>query len=280
MREASRAAQDEILKTGVSIRMAKAHHIVFANEKGGTGKSTTAVHVAIALAARGARVSCLDLDSRQRTLYRYLENRRETMKRRDINLPMPTFDVFDQDSQERLETQIADAAAESDFIVFDTPGRDDKYARYVATQAHTLVTPINDSFVDFDLIGQVDAENFKVKKLSFYAELIWEARMARAKSDGVTIDWVVLRNRLHNMEARNQQRMTNAIADLSKRAGFRAIPGLNERVIYRELFPSGLTLVDKGHLGSLATAHVIARQELRELLGALALPEFTQPRLV
>ena len=115
MREASRAVQDEILKTGVSIRMAKAHHIVFANEKGGTGKSTTAVHVAIALAARGARVSCLDLDSRQRTLYRYLENRRETMKRRDISLPMPTFDVFDQDSQERLETQIAEAAAEIRF---------------------------------------------------------------------------------------------------------------------------------------------------------------------
>jgi chromosome partitioning protein len=280
MREADLVAQGRILKTGDGIRMAKAHHIVFANEKGGTGKSTTAVHVAIALAARGARVSCLDLDSRQRTLYRYLENRRETIARRGINLPMPTFDVFEQESQERLETQIAEAAAESDFIVFDTPGRDDKYARYVATQAHTLVTPINDSFVDFDLIGQVDAENFKVKKLSFYAELIWEARMARAKTDGVTIDWVVLRNRLHNMEARNQQRMTNAIADLSKRAGFRAIPGLNERVIYRELFPSGLTLVDKGHLGSLATAHVIARQELRELLGALALPEFTQPRLV
>lgn len=260
--------------------MAKAHHIVFANEKGGTGKSTTAVHVAIALASRGARVSCLDLDSRQRTLYRYLENRRETMERRGITLPMPDFDVFEQESQEKLEAQIAEAEAESDFLIFDTPGRDDKYARFVATRANTLVTPINDSFVDFDLIGKVDAENFKVRKLSFYAELIWEARMARAKTDGVTIDWVVLRNRLHNMEARNQQRMTDAIAELSKRAGFRAIPGLNERVIYRELFPSGLTLVDKGHLGSLATAHVIARQELRELVGALALPEFTQPMLV
>jgi chromosome partitioning protein len=260
--------------------MAKAHHIVFANEKGGTGKSTTAVHVAIALAARGARVSCIDLDSRQRTLFRYLENRRGTMERRGVNLPMPTFDVFEQDSQARLEQMIAEAEAEANFVIFDTPGRDDKFARFAATRAHTLVTPINDSFVDFDLIGQVDAENFKVKKLSFYAELIWEARMARAKSDGVTIDWVVLRNRLHNMEARNQQRMTDAIADLSKRAGFRAIPGLNERVIYRELFPSGLTLVDKGHLGNLATAHVIARQELRELVGALALPEFTQPTLV
>jgi chromosome partitioning protein len=256
--------------------MAGAHHIVFANEKGGTGKSTTAVHVAIALASRGARVACLDLDTRQRTLFRYLENRRETAERRNISLAIPKFEVFDKDSLARLENQIAQMERDCDFLIFDTPGRDDKYARFVATRAHTLVTPINDSFVDFDLIGKVDAENFKVKKLSFYAELIWEARLARAKSDGVTIDWVVLRNRLHNMEARNQQRMTDAIAELSKRAGFRAIPGLNERVIYRELFPSGLTLVDKGHLGSLATAHVIARQELRELVAALSLPEFGQ----
>jgi chromosome partitioning protein len=255
-------------------RMARVHHIVFANEKGGTGKSTTAVHVAIALAARGARVACLDLDSRQRTLYRYLENRRDTIKRRGITLPMPRFDVFEHESQDRLEQQVHALESECDFLIFDTPGRDDKFARVVATGAHTLVTPINDSFVDFDLIGTVDAENFKVKKLSFYAELIWEARMSRAKTDGVTIDWVVLRNRLHNMEARNQQRMTNAIAELSKRAGFRAIPGLNERVIYRELFPSGLTLVDKGHLGNLGTAHIVARQELRELVSALALPAF------
>ena len=265
---------------GHKLRMAGAHHIVFANEKGGTGKSTTAVHVAIALASRGARVACIDLDSRQRTLYRYLENRQETINRRGIKLPMPTFDVFDQDSLARLEQMIDKSKNEVDFLIFDTPGRDDKYARFVATRAHTLVTPINDSFVDFDLIGQVDPENFKVKRLSFYAELIWEARKARALSDGITIDWVVVRNRLHNMEARNQQRMTEAIAELSKRVGFRSVPGLNERVIYRELFPSGLTLIDKGHLGQLATAHIVARQELRELVTGLALPELHTAGLV
>jgi chromosome partitioning protein len=266
--------------TGARTGMAGAHHIVFANEKGGTGKSTTAVHVAIALASRGARVACIDLDTRQRTLYRYLENRAATIKRREINLPQPHFEVFENDSLARLETQINKLGADSDYLIFDTPGRDDKYARFVATRANTLVTPINDSFVDFDLIGQVDPENFKVKKLSFYAELIFEARMARAKSDGVTIDWVVVRNRLHNMEARNQQRMTDAISELSKRVGFRTVPGLNERVIYRELFPSGLTLIDKGHLGALATAHVVARQELRELVTGLALPDLHKAALV
>ncbi len=260
--------------------MAGAHQIVFANEKGGTGKSTTAVHVAIALAARGAKVACVDLDTRQRTLYRYMENRAETMKRRGIELPIPEFDVFENDSVQALEEMYARYSNGYDFLIFDTPGRDDIYARFVATRAHTLVTPINDSFVDFDLIGQVDAENFKVKRLSFYAELIWEARKERAKADGVTIDWVVVRNRLHNMEARNQQRMTDAIAELSRRVGFRSVPGLNERVIYRELFPSGLTLIDKGHLGQLATAHIVARQELRELVTGLALPDLHSGKLI
>ncbi len=258
----------------------KAHHIVFANEKGGTGKSTTAVHIAIALAARGAKVACIDLDTRQRTMFRYLENRAATIKRRGIELSIPDFAVFDGDSQSNLERITESFADNHDFIVFDTPGRDDPYARFVATRANTLVTPINDSFVDFDLIGQVDAETFKVKRLSFYAELIWEARKERAKTDGVTIDWVVVRNRLHNMEARNQQRMTEAIAELSKRVGFRALSGLNERVIYRELFPSGLTLIDKGHLGQLATAHIVARQELRELLSGLALPDLHSGSLI
>ena len=257
--------------------MAKAHHIVFANEKGGTGKSTTAVHVAVALSARGARVACIDLDNRQRTLARYMENRRDTMKRRNVILPTPTVETFRDTNLARLDQMVSRLEKDHDFLLFDTPGRDDKFARFVATRSHTLVTPINDSFVDFDLIGQVDAETYKVKKLSFYAELIWDARKARAKADGVSIDWIVLRNRLHNMEARNQRRMLHATEELSKRAGFRTISGLNERVIYRELFPSGLTLIDKGHLGSLATAHIVARQELRELVAALNLPDFSNP---
>ncbi len=253
--------------------MARPHRIVFANEKGGTGKSTTAVHVAIALAARGANVACIDLDPRQKTMYRYLENRQASMKRRKINIPMPRFEVLEFNTIARLEALITRMSQNADYLIFDTPGRDDKFARFVATGCDTLVTPINDSFVDFDLIGTVDPETFKVKKPSFYSELIWETRKARAKSDGATIDWVVIRNRLHNLEARNQQRVANALAELSKRVGFRVVSGLNERVIYRELFPSGLTLIDKKHLGQLATVHIIARQELRELVAGLQLPE-------
>jgi len=252
------------------------HRIVFANEKGGTGKSTTAVHVAIALAYQGARVAAIDLDGRQRTLHRYLENRAETCKRRAIALPSADFEVFRGETVEELDYMTARIGGDHDFIVFDTPGRDDTFARHVATRADTLVTPLNDSFVDFDLIGQVDAETFKVRRLSFYAELIWEARKKRAmatiKDARREMDWVVVRNRTHHVEARNQRRIDQALTELSKRVGFRIASGLSERVIYRELFPSGLTLLDKGHLGELGTSHLVARQELRGLVMGLNLP--------
>jgi chromosome partitioning protein len=252
------------------------HRIVFANEKGGTGKSTTAVHVAIALAYQGARVAAIDLDPRQRTLYRYLENRAETIRRREIDVPVAKFAVFEGDTTEQLEALAAELGQGQDFLLFDTPGRDDPFARHAATEADTLVTPLNDSFVDFDLIGQVDAETFKVRRLSFYAELIWEARKRRAMATLAErrrdMDWVVVRNRTGHVEARNQRRLEGALNELSKRVGFRIANGLSERVIYRELFPSGLTLLDKGHLGELGTSHLVARQELRQMLGQLNLP--------
>ena len=249
------------------------HRITFANEKGGTGKSTTAVHVAVALAYRGARVAALDLDPRQRTMHRYFENRAETAQRRGISLPTARCEVFRGDSIEQLDAQFAEVGEGADFVIVDTPGRDDPFARHAAVEADTLVTPLNDSFVDFDLIGQVDAETFKVRRLSFYAELIWETRKQRALERRQEIDWVVVRNRTGHVEARNMVRIEKALAELSKRAGFRVASGLSERVIYRELFPSGLTLLDKGHLGELGTSHLVARQELRGLVQGLRLPD-------
>lgn len=252
-----------------------AQRIVFANEKGGTGKSTTAVHVAVALAYQGARVAAIDLDTRQATMHRYIENREETRARRKIDLPGPVCEVFRGTTVEELEDQARRLSRNADFLIFDTPGRDDPFARHVATEADTLVTPMNDSFVDFDLIGQVDAETFKVRRLSFYAELIWEARLKRSRAtieqQRRQMDWVVVRNRTGHTDARNQRRLDQALGELSKRVGFRVAQGLSERVIYRELFPSGLTLLDKGHLGELGTSHLVARQELRSLVAQLNL---------
>ena len=251
-----------------------AHRIIFANEKGGSGKSTSAVHTAVALAAKGHKVAALDLDTRQRTLGRYLDNRAALIARDGLSLPMPVYDTFDSAKGASIVERMKALAEGADFLIVDTPGRDDDYVRDAIGTADTLVTPINDSFVDLDLTGQVDPDNYKIKRPSFYAELVWDARKVRAKSDGGTVDWVVLRNRLQHLEARNMRRVAAALTELSKRVGFRVIPGLSERVIYRELFPKGLTLLDLAAIGEDAgLAHVAARGELRELIAGLELPE-------
>ena len=252
--------------------MRRAHRIVFANEKGGTGKSTTAVHAAVALVAAGYDVAALDLDVRQKTLARYLDNRMATARRRKLDLPMPNHGVLSLLTPAGIDQDVARLGQGKDFIIIDTPGRDDPLSRAAIALADTLVTPINDSFVDLDLIGQVDADTFKVSKPSFYAELIWELRKTRAKVDGGTVDWVVLRNRLQHLEAHNMRRVGAALAELSKRVGFRVIPGLGERVVYRELFPKGLTLLDVGAIDAVGLSHIAARQELREMIAGLSLP--------
>ncbi|MGI8705796.1 MAG: division plane positioning ATPase MipZ [Sphingomicrobium sp.] len=250
--------------------MGQPHFLVFANEKGGTGKSTTAVHTAIALAATGQRVGALDLDSRQRTMTRYLENRDATIRRLDKDLPKAAYEVLDEGVS--LEEAIARLSENADVLVIDTPGRDDALAREAILKADTLVTPMNDSFVDLDLIGQVHPENFKVTKPSFYAELIWNSRTQRAKTTGKSVDWVVLRNRLQHIDSHNLRRVGAALDELARRVGFRVIPGLGERVIYRELFPKGLTLLDFEHLGEVGIGHITARQELREMISGLGVP--------
>ena len=253
--------------------MGQPHFIVFANEKGGTGKSTTAVHAAIALAASGHRVGALDLDQRQRTMTRYLENRDATMRRLDKHLPQAAYEVLEDQSEDGLAAAIDRLSANCDVLVIDTPGRDDPIARAAILKADTLVTPMNDSFVDLDLIGQVHPENYKITKPSFYAEMIWNSRTQRAKATGRSVDWVVLRNRLQHIQSHNLQRVGAALDELARRVGFRVIPGLGERVIYRELFPKGLTLLDLADLGEVGIGHIAARQELREMIAGLAIPD-------
>jgi chromosome partitioning protein len=256
------------------------HVIVLGNEKGGSGKSTTAVHIAIALAHAGFRTAMLDLDARQRTVARYLENRAAFAHKRGLTLPMVDVGVIADGPDAVAELgRCIGVAASLDFLVIDTPGRDSDLARAALARADTIITPINDSFVDFDLIGQVDPESFAVRRPSFYAELIWDARRARAKTGGVEVDWVVLRNRLSTLEARNRKRVGAALDELSKRVGFRVLGGLSERVIFREFFPRGLTLLDRDALEDFSLSHVGARSELRALIAGLNLPGWDAGKL-
>ena len=191
-------------------------------------------------------------------------------------MPHATYEVLEDHSDEGLSAAIARLAQNADVIVVDTPGRDDAIARSAILKADTLVTPMNDSFVDLDLIGQVHPENYKITRPSFYAELIWNSRTARAKQTGKSVDWVVLRNRLQHIESHNLRRVGAALDELARRVGFRVIPGLGERVIYRELFPKGLTLLDLQQLGEVGLGHITARQELREMIAGLGIPDASE----
>jgi chromosome partitioning protein len=246
--------------------------IVVGNEKGGAGKSTIAVHLAVALAHDGARVAVLDLDVRQQSSARFFANRARWAAANGVDLPQPTA-LGDVADAEALEAALARAAAH-DFVVIDTPGADTELARAAHQRADTIVTPMNDSFVDFDVLGVVDPVNLQLMRPGHYSETVWEARKLKAAASGRGLDWVILRNRLASVDPRNRRRVDERVLLLSRRVGFRVLAGLRDRVIYRELFPFGLTVADLGpgvRPVPVSLGHIAARQELRVLMADLGL---------
>jgi len=274
------AANPSIVQTQTARAPGRAHVLVIGNEKGGSGKSTTALHIAVALMGEGGRVATLDLDARQGTLSRYIENRAAYAKRKSVELTMPMHATVpasaDQaDETARFEAALEPALASADFVIIDTPGSDTHLSRLAHTWADTLLTPLNDSFIDLDLLARVDPDTLKIVRPSIYAEAVWKQRQLRAVQGGRPVDWVVMRNRLSSLAARNKRDMGSVLEALAKRIGFRIAAGLSERVIYKELFLNGLTLLDlkRGKTGpSLTLSHVTARQEVRDLVAALTLP--------
>ena len=264
-----------------------AHVVVLGNEKGGSGKSTTALHVAVALLKAGQRVATIDLDSRQQSFTRYINNRHAWACRTGLDLEVPvhrciklglTMQIADNETSEFEQFMAAVSAVERtfDFIVIDTPGSDSYLMRLAHSMADTLVTPINDSFLDFDVLGTVDPASYSVTGESHYAEMVRDSRRRRRQLDGASTDWIVVRNRLSMLGSRNKQLVAEGLKELSLRLGFRSIDGFAERVVYREFFPRGLTALDDLNEETLGTrpslGHVTAREEVTGLLRQLKLP--------
>lgn len=264
----------------------RGHIIVIGNEKGGSGKTTTTMHLLIALLRIGFRVGSMDIDSRQRSLTRYIENRQKTIADQHTTLPMPRHIVVNKspygvreeaeaDERERFTRALAKLLVSCDIVVIDSPGNDTYMSRLAHSVADTVITPINDSFVDLDVLAAVDGMTLQIQKPSIYSEMLWEQKLSRAKRDGASIDWVVMRNRLSNLDARNKRMITKVTEDLSKRLGFRLAPGFSERVIFREMFLLGLTVLDvmeTSGSASISMSHLAARHEVRDLLRALRIP--------
>ncbi|PWR01758.1 ATPase [Meridianimarinicoccus roseus] len=262
-----------------------AYIIVIGNEKGGSGKSTTTMHLATALVRMGYRVGGLDLDLRQRSFGRYVENREAFCRREALHLPMPWYlplpEIDPADVPEgqniydlRLDAAVNELDPAVDFLLIDCPGSHTRLSQLAHSMADTLVTPLNDSFIDFDLLARHDPDSGKITGPSVYAEMVWNARQLRARAGLKPIDWLVIRNRMGRQQMHNKKRVGDALNDLSKRIGFRVAPGFAERVIFRELFPRGLTLLDLRDVGggSLSLSNIAARQEVRDLVNALNLP--------
>jgi chromosome partitioning protein len=256
--------------------------IVLGNEKGGSGKSTVAMHVAIALLKAGRKVASIDLDSRQKSFTRYVENRRAWAARRGRELETPDHLCIDEpmaaDNEavaQVLSETIAALAESHDHLVVDTPGHGGSLMRLVHSLADTLITPLNDSFVDVDVLGTIDAETFGVLGASHYAAIVADAQQQRLLRGDPPADWIVLRNRLSMLGTRNKRLVGDSLQELSQKLGFRFVEGLAERMIFREFFPRGLTALDNLDEATLGTrptmSHVTARQEVENLLGAMRL---------
>jgi chromosome partitioning protein len=258
------------------------HIIVLGNEKGGTGKSTVAMHILTGLLDKGFDVGSIDVDARQGTLTRYVENRRYRIEKTGVDLRLPDHIPLLKSNKETIKeaqeedffhlNETLNQFKDKDFILVDTPGNDTYLSRLVHSHADTLITPLNDSFIDLDMLVRVNAD-YTILKPSVYAETVWEQRKVRAIRGGKPIDWVVLRNRLSSIYSHNKQEMEKVLSALSKRIGFRLVQGFGERVIFRELFLSGLTLLDMKKVDMpMSLSHVAAKQELADLFKMLDLP--------
>lgn len=265
-----------------------AYIIVIGNEKGGCGKTTTAMHLIVSLLKLGFKVGCMDLDVRQQSLARYLENRKATAQKRESDLSMPEFYSFPKSSQSDLNLanqedeksflELLEKLSANDFVVIDTPGSDAFQSRLAHSFADMVVTPVNDSFVDIDLLGNIDNETYDAVKPGVYSAMLWEQKMKRAARNQKEIKWVVVRNRLATLDAHNKRNVETALNKLAKRFGFKIVPGFSDRVVFKELFLLGLTLHDAANAPEvkLNTSVIAARCELREFIKALDINEINQ----
>lgn len=264
-----------------------AHVIVCGNEKGGSGKTTTSMHVIVYLLKAGFKVASIDLDTRQKSLTRYIQNRRNWAQTNRLNLELPNhfrFDLARVDSAieaqskdfSSLERALIEVQHTHDFVIIDTPGADNYLGRLSHSLADTLITPMNDSFIDFDVLGRVDPKTLEIAGVSHYALMVREARRQRRNVDNGLMDWIVVRNRMSSLNSRNQENLLGCVKELSLRLGFRIAEGISERVIFREYFPMGLTALDElsevAVEGRTSMSHLAARQEIRKLIRALRLP--------
>lgn len=270
-----------------------AHIVVFGNEKGGCGKSTAAMHATIALLRMGFRVGTIDLDARQGTFTRYLRNRFQTIMRERLDQPMPThmpiakseagtLDERNAEDTRFLFMALEELTRDNDIVIIDTPGADTPLNRLAHSIADTLVTPVNDSLIDLDMLADIDPDSLDIKGPSVYATQVMAQREARRMDHGRPLNWVVMRNRLNPLNTRSKQTLDRLMSVIAGAFGCHYIPGFSERLIFRDLFLKGLTLLDLEGIETgegMTMSQLAARQEVRTLINAIV-PQHLRFKLI
>ena len=265
--------------------MVEPYIIVLGNEKGGSGKTTTAMHLIFSLIHKGYKVSCMDLDIRQLSLKRYIENREHYCKKNEEfgnkysmpNLISPNEELIKNSDSDTIASYFSElfSGLDSDFIVIDTPGSNTTVSTVAHSFADLIITPINDSFIDMDLLATIVGDDLRAMKPNIYSAMVWEQKVVHFKRHKKRVEWVVIRNRLSNLDSNNRRNVDRILNHLSKNLAFRICCGFSERIIYRELFPYGLTLLDvfdNQSLIKITASHIAARQELRNFMNDLKIP--------
>jgi len=262
--------------------------IVVGNEKGGSGKSTTAIHLIVGLLHAGHSVASVDLDGRQGSLTRFFALRQRFADKQGITLIQPKHETVpsgegsEQSMAGDVLTDIRELGSllrqlsrRFEAVVVDTAGNDSQRNRLAHTMADILITPLNDSFLDLDILATIDPDTMTVERPSNYAETVWQQRTQRAHLGLAATDWIVMRNRLSSLDAVSKRDMARLLDILALRFGFRLLPGFGERVVFREMFLKGLTIMDikdDASNGKCPSAsHLAARQEVEILVNAIHL---------
>lgn len=251
----------------------KSHIIVIGNEKGGTGKSTIAMHIAVKLLQENFKVAVIDLDGRQGSLSKYVTNRRNFASKHHINLLSPVHYIFEpipnETNKQEIQDLILDLSNRFDAIIIDTPGSKNYLFELAHQYPHTLITPIGDSLIDLSVIADIDRDSGEIVNVGHYADFVWETKKQLANKGLPYLNWVVCGNKISTIRSNNKDQVFAKLENLSKLYGFRFTPGLKDRVIYKELFLDGLTVLDLSSTylhRRMTISHLAAKIELNNLV--------------
>jgi chromosome partitioning protein len=138
------------------------------------------------------------------------------------------------------------------------------------------VSPVNESFIDVDVFSRVHHDRSRRGHVAHYADLVLEARRKRRLVDNGIIDWVLVRNRSLSIQSNNARQVGMSLQRMSADLQFRVAEGLHDRVIFRELFPIGLTALDPIETAvqnqTLTSSQLSGRREIETLVQTLRLP--------